>query len=83
METEAETGVMLPEAGGGNEGFLPSTVRGDAPASTLVSDLLPPEPRENGFLLFSAAQLVGVCYGSPRTLAQEFHGSRGIEQTRC
>ena len=37
-----------------------------SPAHALISDPQPPKLRENTFLLFSATQMVVLCYSSPR-----------------
>ena len=39
---------------------------GTRPCDTLISDLWPPEPGEDNFLLSKGTQYVGLCFGCPR-----------------
>ena len=49
---------------------------GIAPANALISDPQPPELWQNTFLLFSATQLVVLCYSSPRKQMQTLEVKR-------
>ena len=91
MATETEwrdvtASQRVPSIGGHRQslkrqGKIPPRVLGEpGPANTLLSDVWPPEPCKNTFVLFPASHSVALCCGSPRALTQKSPMQPGNQQ---